>query len=339
MGIKLKLSLFISLFIFIETTHFVEAADASKLGIHILNTSELAPAEQLLSVDGSNEWRYVTIPYTLADVEKPEQWQDFFDEAHEKKITPLVRLATKMEDGGWTVPSRYDAVQLVTGLSKLDWHADKKHIIVFNEVNHAKEWGGSIDPKHYAEVLEFVSNWARTENKNFVVLPAALDLAAPNGSETREAFAYLNEMHRANPDIFEYIDAWNSHSYPNPAFSSSPQRTGKNSLRGFQHELAYLKTKTSEEFDVYITETGWEDNAATSKWLSSYYNYAMQHIWSDPQVKAVTPFVLKGSPGPFEGFSFLSDDDQPTRQYLAFRNMIEVVTKQQQLLTDATKLE
>lgn len=336
---KLKLSLFISLFLLFTTTSLASAEQTSKLGIHILNTAELTPAEQLLKVEGTDEWRYVTIPFTLADVQKSQDWQAFFDEAKSKKIIPLVRLSTRFEDGSWQVPNRRDTVLLITALSHLDWPTEEKHIIVFNEVNHAKEWGGTVDPAEYARTLEFVSNWARSENKNFVILPAAMDLAAPNGYETKEAFAYLNEMYSADDEIFNYVDAWNSHSYPNPGFSSAPQRTGKNSLRGFEHELSYLKQKTDKDFDVYITETGWEDNRSTSRWLSSYYNYAMQHIWSDPRVKAVTPFVLKGSPGPFAGFSFLSDDDKPTRQYLAFRNLIETIAEQQRLLSDASTAE
>ncbi|MDQ5950781.1 MAG: hypothetical protein QG639_57 [Patescibacteria group bacterium] len=336
---KYKLSLFISLFLLFGVANVASADQTSKLGIHILNTGELTPAEQLLQVEGSDQWQYVTIPFTLDDTQKLEDWQAFFDEAKRKKIIPLVRLTTRFEDGAWQVPNRRQLVLLVTALGHLDWPTDQKHIIVFNEVNHSKEWGGTIDPEEYAGTLEFVSNWARSENKNFVILPAAMDLAAPNGYETKEAFTYLNEMYKSDPEIFSYIDAWNSHSYPNPGFSSSPQRTGKNSLRGFEHELSYLKQKTNKDFDVYITETGWEDNRTTARWLTSYYNYAMQHIWSNPQVKAVTPFVLKGSPGPFAGFSFLSGDDKPTRQYIAFRNMIETLAQQQRLLTDASTTE
>lgn len=313
---------------------YVGAEEVSKLGIHILNPSELESAKELISVEGTDQWQFVTIPFTLADVEKHEEWQEFFNEAREKKIIPLVRLTTRFENDAWQVPTRRESVALVTALSSLNWPTDQRHIIVFNEVNHAKEWGGTINPEEYAETLEFISSWARSENKNYIVLPAAMDLAAPNGSITREAFSYLEEMHRSNNEIFSYVDAWNSHSYPNPAFSAAPQRTGKNTLRGFEHELAFLKKTTNKDYEVYITETGWVDNRATSRWLTAYYDYAVDHIWSNPQVKAVTPFVLKGSPGPFAGFSFLSGDDKPTRQYQAFRNVIESLVHQR-LLSDA----
>lgn len=332
---KLKISLFISLFILFLSVNVARAEEVSKVGIHILSPADIDSANQLLTVEGSDQWRYVTIPFTLDDVDKTDEWQGFFNQAREKKIIPLVRLATRFDNGAWTVPTRQDSVRLISALSKLEWPTNERYIIVFNEVNQSKEWGGTIDPAEYTRTLEFVSNWARSENKNYIILPAAMDLAAPNGSQTEEAFKYLDGMYQADSDVFSYIDKWNSHSYPNPGFSAAPQRTGKNSLRGFEHELAYLKQKTNKDYDVYITETGWEDNRTTSRWLTSYYQYAMKNIWSNPQVKAVTPFVLKGAPGPFANFSFLSNDDKPTRQYVAFRSMIESLARQS-LLTDAT---
>lgn len=328
---KIKLALFISIFSFFNTIQNVAADEVSKIGVHILNPAELESADKFISIDQTDQWQYVTIPYTLADTEKKKEWQDFFTSAREKKIIPLVRLTTKFEENAWKVPTRQETVLLIDSLAELEWPTDKKHIIIFNEVNHAKEWGGSIDPAEYTSVLRFASNWARSENENFVILPAAMDLAAPNGKVTKEAFAYLEAMRAADADIFAAVDAWNSHSYPNPAFSAAPQKQGQNSLRGFEHELAYLKNKTGRDFEVYITETGWEDNRATSRWLSAYYEYALQHIWSDPQVKAVTPFVLKGAPGPFAGFSFLSGEDQPTKQYTAFRSALHRLYSQDSL--------
>lgn len=336
---KVILTLFISFFLIFNTAQIVSADEVSKIGVHILNPAELDSAKKLVEMEDEDQWQYVTIPFTLADIQRPNEWQAFFYEARKKKIIPLVRLATKFEGEAWQVPSRRNVVMMMTVLGALDWPTEDKHVIIFNEVNHAKEWGGTIDPEGYSSIFRFASSWARSENKHFVVLPAAMDLAAPNGKETKEAFAYLEAMHATDPEIFSYADVWNSHSYPNPAFSASPQKTGKNSLRGFEYELAYLKDTTGQDFDVYITETGWEDNSQTRRWLSSYYEYALRHIWSNSQVKGVTPFVLKGAPGPFAGFSFLNSDDSPSRQYLALRQAMEKIAREQRLLTDAHSAE
>jgi hypothetical protein len=298
-------------------------AKGEVLGIHILNPSELNDAEELLkSTTEQEEWHYLTVPLSLEDTKNVEQWQGFFKAAKEKKLIPIVRLVTKFENGAWTVPSKREVVQMVSFLNQLEWPTEEKWVIVFNEPNHAKEWGGQVNPEEYAQVLRFTADWLHTEQKGYRVLPAGLDLAAPNGRVTMEAFTYLERMLAVDPEIFTTVDAWNSHSYPNPGFSSSPQRVGQNSLRGFQYELAYLKEKTGREYQVFITETGWEENAATSRWLPSYYQYAYQHIWSDSRVIAVTPFILRGAPGPFARFSFLDSHGRPTRQYTAYQNIL-----------------
>ncbi len=306
---------------FLSISPQVQAQDV--LGMHIMNIHELNLVQTFFSqLPEADRDRYLTVPLTLADLEKKDDWQAFFDQADEYDLIPIVRLATVVEDGMWRQPNRHDIVQLVTFLHELDWPTDQKHIIVFNEVNHAKEWGGVIRPDQYNDVLKFTYSWAHALDDDFVVLPAAMDLAANNSAQTREAFSYLGEMHQLDPEIFTYLDAWNSHSYPNPGFSASPTRTGQNSLRGYQHELAFIKDKTGQDLQVYITETGWEVNQYTVRWLESYYTYAFRHIWSDPRVVAVTPFVFKGAPGPFSGFSFVDAQDQPTSQFEAITNAI-----------------
>jgi hypothetical protein len=297
------------------------------LGVHILSPADLSNAKLLFKQgDMKDDWHFLTIPLALKDLNEPEGWQNFFRETKKYKFIPIVRLATKVEEGVWAQPTRYDIVQLFKFMDQLDWPTEKRYIIIFNEVNHAKEWGGVIDPLSYTQILEFATSWAKTEKANYVVMPAAMDLAAPNSAETMEAFTYLTKMLEYNPWIFDHIDLWNSHSYPNPAFSSSPILTGQNSIRGFEHELNFLKRKTGRDFEVIITETGWVQTSQTEPWLKSYYLYAMQHVWTHPKVVGVTPFLLRGAPGQFSDFSFFDRDNQPTKIFEAFRAGIKGAT-------------
>lgn len=303
-----------------------KAFETVPLGVHILTTDELMEAKRLTEVSPDDQrWTYVVIPFTLADVGQTQQWQEFFNQARKLRVVPILRLATKVENDVWLQPSYKDITSQIDFLAGLKWPTNHKRIIIFNEVNHAKEWGNTIDPEGYAKVLEFASNWAHSENANFEVLPAGFDLDAPTAGDTKEAFEYLNEMYTKNPEIFSYVDAWNSHSYPNPAFASHPSRTGKNSLSGFVNELDFLKQKTGKDYQVYITETGWNANAKLNYLLPQYYTYALEKVWNHPQVVAVSPFVFKGAPGPYAGFSFVDGDDQPTVQYQAFRKAIDKV--------------
>jgi hypothetical protein len=313
------------------------ATQPTMLGVHLLSTQDLDQAEELLKVDVSysedqlvaadQDWHLVTIPLTFADLNQAQRWQQFFRQCQQQHFIPIVRLATQVRDGAWQRPNRQQVVAMFNFLNGLDWPTEQLYVVVFNEVNHAKEWGGAVDAASYVEILDFAARWAHTEDKNYVVLPAALDLDAPNGAETMEAFTYLHKMYRLDPEIFDQIDVWNSHSYPNPGFSASPVRSGKNSVRGFLHELGFLKEKTGRDYQVLITETGWKANATTKPWLEHYYLYAMQHVWSHPQVIGVTPFVVKGAPGPFADFSFFSAADQPTIHYRSFVRAREALLK------------
>lgn len=331
---KILFSLYIALFFLFLTVSNVSAVETSIVGMHVLNPEEFSAAKNSLVIEGDKElWHFMTVPLTLDDLDDSERWQKLFSEARETRVIPIVRLATRYENGSWQQPTRKDIVDLITFLEKLEWPTEDRHIVVFNEVNHSKEWGGEIDPISYAESFRFASNWAHSLDSSFIVLPAAMDLAAPNGRNTAEAFNYLSSMHSFDSEIFSYADAWNSHSYPNPGFATSPTRTDKMSLRGFEHELAFLEDKTEKTLPVYITETGWEDTRATKQWLASYYEYALQHIWTKEKVVAVTPFIYKGSPGPFAGFSFMTADDKPTAQLDALRSALANLIQQERLLS------
>ena len=289
-------------------------------GVHILQPSEITQAKDFLRDDANqDEWHYVTIPLTLNDLTKISDWQKFFTLAQQEKIIPIIRLATRFENEAWQIPTRRDITNLFTFLNQFEWPTNDRYVIAFNEVNHAAEWGGSLDPVSYAGTLEFVASWAHSENKGYVVLPAAMDLAANSSVATREAFTYLDQMYQANPAVFDVVDVWNSHSYPNPGFSSAPTYSAKNSVRGFLHELAWLKQRIGRDYETFITETGWVNTPQTSRWLTQYYLYSLQHVWSHPQVKGVTPFLLKGDPGPFSQFGFIDQNNQPTALYTAVK--------------------
>lgn len=329
-------SLYIALLLTFFTPGIVRAETIEKVGIHVLNPEEFSAAKRVLfpaETVTQDSWHYMTVPLTLADLDAQARWQQLFSQAKAERVIPIVRLTTRFENGSWQQPNRKEITALIDFLSALEWPTAEKRIIIFNEVNHAKEWGGVVDPVSYARDFIFASNWAHAVDDDFVVLPAAMDLAAGNTTDTREAFSYLSALVEYDSDIFSYADAWNSHSYPNPGFSSSPTRTGKNSLRGFETELAFLAEKTDKNFPVYITETGWRDTRATGRWLASYYQYALQHIWSKPEVVAVTPFIYKGAPGPFAEFSFVTADDQPTTQLLALQAALENLVREQRLLS------
>ncbi|MEP7167719.1 MAG: hypothetical protein ABI758_07145 [Candidatus Woesebacteria bacterium] len=297
-------------------------AKGEVLGIHILSTGEIDQANTLLE-HGDDKDKFVTIPLTIKDLDRKGDWQGFFDKCQTLKIHPIIRFVTSFENEAWKQPSRNDVLALTKFLSDLDWHRPELTVILFNEPNHANEWGGKIDPEGFAQISAFAASWLKTEPKTYTVLPAAMDLAADGHNGTQEAFAYWQEALKAEPKLFEFFDGWNSHSYPNPAFAAAPMRTGKNSLRGYTTELDFVKKYTDKQLPVYITETGWNQNVLSNVKLRSYFTQAYEQIWTkDPRIVAVTPFLLQGAPGTFAPFSFLDANGKPTIAYDAYRTLL-----------------
>lgn len=318
-------------------------AAASKMGMHVLDPQEMEKVVKLYQdvrtnstqaengshaqadlTDGAVDPIYVTVPFGYADINRLEQWNQAFRLAGENNIIPLVRLSTQFnaQDNSWEIPNRYQLMKLMAALNQLDWPQGERHVILFNEPNHSPEWGGTFDVESLAQALTFTADWLHTEPANYVVLPPAMDLAAANTADTREAMGYWRQLLAVEPTLLDHFDAWNSHSYPNPGFMASPYRTQQNSLRGYEHELAFLNQYSDKKWPVYITETGWLARFS-QRTLSSYYRYAVNNVWNDEQVVAVTPFLLSGAPGPFAEFSFLDAEGNPTPNWDALASVLQ----------------
>ncbi|MCL5090619.1 MAG: hypothetical protein M1514_01270, partial [Patescibacteria group bacterium] len=116
----------------------------NKFGIHILEPNELAKAQELVNSSGG-DWGWVTVVIRDDDLNY-DKWQGFMDQCRERHLIPLVRIATHTVGSSWIKPTKEDAVKWANFLSSLNWPVEDKYVIVFNEPNHAKEWGGEVNP-------------------------------------------------------------------------------------------------------------------------------------------------------------------------------------------------
>jgi len=290
----------------------------NKFGIHIMNEHDLESAANLVNSSGG-QWGYVTIVIREDEMDQT-RWQNFMNMAKEKRLIPIVRLATKIEEDHWQKPSPNKANDWATFLNSLTWPTLNRYVILFNEPNHATEWGGSISPEEYSSLARTYWEQLKRASDNFFVLPAALDLAAPNGPETIEAQTFYQRMFATDPLIFTIFDGLASHSYPNPHFCGVPGDTGQMSLRGFEWELETLqKYDLLPNSPVFITETGWSC-PLSSEVLSSYYQEAFNSAWNNPRIVAITPFILDYDNLPFRPFSWLSQG-KPLPLYSAVQSL------------------
>ncbi|NOY15105.1 MAG: hypothetical protein GXP43_02705 [bacterium] len=275
-----------------------------KIGVHILFPGEIEAAAEAVGEGG-----YVVVPISMADWQKLEKWQVFMEEAKKLKLKPILRLVTYADGAVWRRPEMVDAVDWANFLSLLDWPAGDRWVIVFNEPNHANEWGGVIDPEGYALILKEFAVKLHAKDTNFKVLPAAMDMAAGWTKETMPAQIYLRRVWSRLPEFDDLADGWNAHAYPNPAFSARPRVDRQNNIASYKYEISWFKDfyKTGWTKPIFITETGWSKRSLNEKTIKEYAEFSWQSVWKkDKQLKAVVWFLLNGSPGPFADFSLMS---------------------------------
>lgn len=271
----------------------------NKYGVHILEPGEIDQAAKLVNSSGG-DWGYVTVPIRSDDRDR-EKWTQFFVRAGKLHIIPLVRLATYPDGGTWVRPNVYDLVDFANFLDQMPWPIQNRYIVLFNEPNHAKEWGGEVDPKQYANLLIDAKDIFKSRSTDFFLLSAGLDMSAPTNHTSLDALEFYRRM---SAGWLEAIDGLSFHAYPNPGFSAPITSKTRYGLTSYKYELKNLKITKP----VFITETG-------SINPSNFYPQAFT-VFTDPQIAAITPFLLYAGAGDFTRFSLLN-----TTAYSAIRNL------------------
>ncbi len=297
----------------------------NRIGIHILFTSEVEKAHDLVNSNGG-DWGYVLIPIQTADRDL-QKWQAFMDDCRRDHLIPIIRLASEnnyFDTQVWRKPDANDVLDFSNFLNSLDWPTKNKYVVVFNEVNRGDEWGGTPNPAEYAQLLSYAVTAFKGKNPDFFIISAGLDNAAPTTNIYMNEYTFLSQMNQAVPGIFNQVDGIASHSYPNPAFAQPPSVSSQMSINSFSFEKALIDSLASKSLPVFITETGWSQDVVGQQTAASYFLQALNTTWNNPNIVAITPFLLQAGGPPFATFSFLNPSGDPTPLYTAVKNFVKV---------------
>lgn len=319
----------LAIIFFLFSNSPILASERNIFGLHLTQTSDIESAAKIIN-SSNGDWGWATI-VIRADQLDTQTWQDFFDNCRISHIIPIVRLATLNDNGSWQKPQYSIIDSFVSFLKNLNWPTTKRHIILFNEVNRAQEWGNQVDPKNYADISLYAIKKFKETDSNFFILSAGLDLAAPNKqNEFMSADEYIRQITLYQPTLFESFDGLASHSYPNHGFIGTPKDTGRHSILGYQWELSYLKSLgVKKQLPIFITETGWphregestDNKFYTHQTTSQFLITAIKKWQSDPQILAVTPFIYNYPYQPFDHFSWLQLNGQ---MYPEYQNVVDL---------------
>jgi hypothetical protein len=300
----------------------------NKIGIHVFSPNELPDAAKLVNSGG--DWGYITVPIQSTDRDF-KKWQNFMTLCKKHHIIPLVRLSTINDpnnNGVWKKPELTDIIEAASFLHILDWPTKNRYVIVYNEVNRGDEWGGTVNPAEYANILSFAVTVFKSKSPDYFIISSGMDNAAPSqGTKYMNQYEYMRQMHQAVPAIFNQVDGLASHSYPNPGFSQPPNATSTVGVGSFIHERALAKEMTGKELPVFITETGWTSDGISDETKIRYFQETLNTIWNDPGIVAITPFILDARHGGFPQFSFLTASGSATSQYNFFKNLVKIKGK------------
>lgn len=268
-------------------------------------------ASKIVNSNGG-EWGYVLIPYNVKDRDS-SRWSRVFKDLTRLKLIPVIQL--------WDITlDKYESETIGAAmfLDRFDWPTKYRYISAYNEPNDKNFWYGKVDPEGYAEILDFTIETFKKQNKDFRIMNGAFNVSAATNSVSLDSFEYKKRMNKKVPGIFNKLDAWASHAYPQPNFSGNPLDTGRWSIRAYENELEFLRKEfgVTKELPVFITETGWAHREGVKEDLSflpaakvaEYFKIAYEKVWlPDKKVRAVMPFTIKYNP-PFDHFSWIKED-------------------------------
>lgn len=261
----------------------------NKMGVHILHPSELENAAKLVN-SSRGEWGYVTVPIQPVDRDLIK-WQQFMKECKDKKVIPIIRITTIPTGGTWDSAQATDLVDFANFLNELDWPTENRYIILFNEVNQSREWGGVVDPRKYTDIVKNARTIFKERSEHFFLLGPALDDALPDSTTSMSAKRYMNAMYAHDSSVWSYFDGFATHSYSNPGFAQPPRQNTFPGITSYRYLFTQYKLADKP---VFITETGWDQTKVSNTKIKEYWNTAWGIWGSDPRVVAITPFVLNG---------------------------------------------
>ncbi len=330
---KLKLFFTVLIFLQLSSAPVMAATDPREVPNNVMGINSLSPEAELGEVanlvNANGDWGYIVV-VIKKDERDVRRWQNFLNQLRNYKLIPIMRIATGFDSQGfWQKPAENDAKEWADFFSKLHFPTKNRYIQAYNEVNVAGEWGGKVDASDYARELDKTISALKEKSDDFFVINSPLDLSRITTSTSVEAYEFFRQMESAVPGIFNKLDGWGSHSYPNPAFSAAPYESGKIKIDGFDWELNQISQYSSgKELPVFITETGWKRGQGGSGLnedeIAAYYKSAFANIWNDRRIAAVAPFVFSYPEPLFNEFSFKNGSDSYYKYFHELRDLPKV---------------
>jgi len=304
----------------------------NKVGMYMRAEVDQIPEVAELVNSNGGAWGWVLIPFSVWD-RGTDHWQAIFDQLRNHQLKPVIQLYTT-EFG----LDYLDFPGLATFLASLSWPTQYKYISVFNEVNAKYYWPGDTSPEEYAVVLNSAIDDFKKVDESFFMMPAGLNSSARNSDTYIDEVDFLARMNVKVPGIFQKLDGWATHAYPQPEFSGDiynmPGHYGvRDQIKNYTWELGLLRNYGVSSLPVFITEAGWAHKEGSDNPMPQYLPASVtaerfrdayvNHWLPDPNVVAIMPFVWKQDNA--KHFNWVRDDGSYYPQYDVLKSIPKVI--------------
>jgi hypothetical protein len=284
------------------------------IGINLIRWTEnqyLWAASDLVN-SGGGDWGYITITLVDQDRYDHSRLQRILDQCAHRHLTPIIRVATRFDTitESWSRPEWNDPYQWRELFSALRWPTTLKYIVVGNEPNLGREWGGEVDPAGYARYLE---KWLDVfaDESSFRIFNGALDASNDTSMPDRmDEFEFIDAMREAAPGLVDRLHGWASNPY-HFWWGTEPRFTYK----AYEVELDYL----GRDMPVIVMEFH-AFEIDEPQMVAEYYAEAYDYWLADPRIMAITPFFWNPEADKFWMYQVNSDgtvsEASPTYHWL-----------------------
>jgi hypothetical protein len=292
----------------------VESARNNPIGINLIRWIEphyLRAAAELVNSNGG-DWGYATIVLVDEDRDDPARFQRLLDECALLHLTPIIRIGTRFDlvGGTWSRPDWNDPFYWRDFFGELRWPTTPKYVVVGNEPNLGREWGGEVDPAGYARYLE---RWVElfAHDPSYRIFNGALDASNDTSLPGRmDEFEFIDAMRGAVPRIFERLHGWASNPY-HFWWGKGTRFT----YRAYETELEAI----GRDMPVIVLEHH-PFEIDEPRAIAAYYQEAYAHWLADRRVIAITPFFWNPESNRFWMYRVNGDgsvaDESPTYFWL-----------------------
>jgi hypothetical protein len=231
---------------------------------------------------GGGDWGYVTVVLVDDDRNYPERFQAFLDQCAKLHITPVIRVGTTFDLDAelWKRPEWRDAELWYRYFERMRWPTALRHLVVGNEPNLGREWGGAVDGPMYARYLAW---WIEVfgDRPYYRMYNGALDASNDTGMPDRQdMFEFIADMKKGVPDIFDRLHGWAS----NPYHFWWQSRELRYTFRSYEVELEAI----GRDLPVLIVESALA-HIDDPRQIADYYQMAFEWWLNDKRVLAATP--------------------------------------------------